>query len=217
MFYDPAVVAKFADCGVSMLDAPSEVIGTVLIYLGKDPNSESLEDLKAAEKVLMAIRPYIRYVHSSRYIDDLANGETCLALGWSGDVKQARDRAKEAGKGIEIGYHIPQEGAIMNYDMLAIPADAPHPNNAHLFINFLMRPEVAARNSEPREIRQRRHRRLPRWSIRRSETIPSIYPPPEMQAKLVPEPPRSQEYQRAAEPDVDAVQDRQMNSARTVR
>src|SRR5882724_8104135 len=116
--------------GVSVLDAPSEIIGTVLLYLGKDPRSESPDDLKAAEAVLASIRPYLRYVHSSRYIDDLANGETCLALGWSGDVKQAHDRAKEAGKGIDIGYNIPKEGTIMNFDMLAIPADAPHPGNA---------------------------------------------------------------------------------------
>src|ERR1700730_10912398 len=89
MFYDPAVISKFKDCGVSVLDAPSEVVGTVLIYLGKDPRSESADDLKAAEAVLLSIRPYLRYVHASRYIDDLANGETCLALGWSGDVQQA--------------------------------------------------------------------------------------------------------------------------------
>ena len=97
--------------------------------------------------MLQAIRPYIRYVDSSRYIDDLANGEICLALGWSGDMKQAHDRAAEAGKGIDVAYSIPKEGAIVSFDMLAIPADAPHPKNAHLFINFLLRPEVAAQNS----------------------------------------------------------------------
>lgn len=148
MFYDPNVIRNFKSCGVSMLDAPDEVVGTVLVYLGKDPNSENLEDLKAAEQVLLAIRPYVRYINSSRYIDDLANGDLCLALGWSGDVGQARSRAQEDGKGVTIKYHIPQEGAIMFFDMLAIPADAPHPRNAHLFINYLLRPEIAARNSE---------------------------------------------------------------------
>jgi len=147
MFYDPAVVSKFKDCGVSVLDAPSEVIGTVLIYLGRDPNSEKPEDLKAAEEVLMKIRPYIRSVNSSKYIDDLANGESCLALGWVGDVFQARDRADEAGKGMTIAYNIPKEGAVMFFDMLAVPADAKHPKNAHLFIDYLMTPEVAARNT----------------------------------------------------------------------
>ncbi|MCC6171204.1 MAG: polyamine ABC transporter substrate-binding protein [Gammaproteobacteria bacterium] len=147
MFYDPKVVSRFKDCGVTLLDAPSEILGTVLIWLGKDANSEKPEDLAAAEKVLMAIRPYVKYVNSSKYIEDLANGEVCLSLGWSGDVLQSRDRAREAGKGIEINYLIPREGAIMFFDMLAIPADAQHPKNAHLFIDYLLRPEVAAKNS----------------------------------------------------------------------
>lgn len=147
MFYDPDVVKHFKSCGVSILDAPDEMVGTVLVYLGKNPNSESLDDLKAAEQVLLSIRPYIRYINSSRYIDDLANGDLCLALGWSGDVGQSRARAQEDGKGISIKYNIPKEGAIMFFDMLAIPADAPHPHNAHVFINYLLRPEVAAKNS----------------------------------------------------------------------
>jgi|HubBroStandDraft_1064217.scaffolds.fasta_scaffold40792_2 putrescine transport system substrate-binding protein len=147
MFYDPKVISHFKDCGVSILDAPDEVVGTVLIYLGRDANSEAAEDLKAAEQVLLSIRPYVRYVNSSRYIEDLANGDLCLALGWSGDVGQARARAHDNGKGVQIKYNIPREGAIMFFDMLAIPADAPHPKNAHLFINYLLRPDVAAKNS----------------------------------------------------------------------
>src|SRR5882724_5474821 len=195
MFYDPAVIAKFKDCGVSVLDAPGEVVGTVLIYLGKDPRNESVEDLKAAEAVLLSIRPYLRYVHASRYIDDLANGETCLALGWSGDVKQARDRAKDAGKGIEIKYNIPREGSIMNFDMLAIPADAPHPHNAHLFINYLLDPEVAAKNSNLVKYANINTASTPMLDDA-VKGDPNIYPPPDIQAKLVPEPPLSQEYQR---------------------
>jgi putrescine transport system substrate-binding protein len=148
MFYDPKVVAEVRqDCGISVLDAPSEIIGTVLIYLGKDANSENREDLKAAEAVLMAIRPYIRLINSSKYIEDLANGEICLALGWSGDVLQASTRAEEAGKAYAIKYNIPKEGAVMFFDMLAIPADASHPKNAHLFIDYLLRADVAAKNS----------------------------------------------------------------------
>ncbi|HVO44857.1 MAG TPA: polyamine ABC transporter substrate-binding protein [Steroidobacteraceae bacterium] len=195
MIYDPKVVAKFADCGVSMLDAPSEVIGSVLIYLGKDASSSSQEDLKAAENVLMGIRPYLRYIHSSRYIEDLANGETCLALGWSGDIKQARDRAREAGKGVDIRYSIPHEGAIMNFDMLAIPADAPHPRNAHLFINFLLDPQVAAKNSNQVKYANSNTASYPLLSdVVRND--PNIFPPPEVMAKLTPEPPRAQDYQR---------------------
>jgi len=195
MLYDPQVVTRFKDCGVSILDAPSEVVGTVLIYLGKDPNSQSADDLAAAEKVLLAIRPYIRYVHSSRYIDDLANGEICLALGWSGDVKQARDRAHEAGKNLDLGYSIPREGAIRNFDMLAIPADAPHPRNAHLFINYLLRPDVAARNSNLVKYANGVAASLPLLapSVRDD---PGIYPPPQVLARLTPERAKSAEFTR---------------------
>jgi putrescine transport system substrate-binding protein len=147
MVYDPNVIKNFQKCGVSILDAPDEVVGTVLIYLGKDPNSEAPEDLQAAAKVLYAIRPYVRYINASKYIEDLANGELCLAMGWSGDVEQARRRAKEAGKDLKIKYHIVKEGGLMFFDMMAIPADAPHPKNAHLFINYMLRPDVAAKNS----------------------------------------------------------------------
>ena len=195
MLYDPAVVSKFADCGVSVLDAPSEIVGSVLIYLGRPGDSESTEDLQAAEKVLMSIRPYLRYVNSSRYIEDLANGETCLALGWSGDIKQARDRAREAGKGIEIKYSIPRNGTILNFDMLAIPADAPHPQNAHLFINFLLDPQVAARNSNLVKYANA-NVASDQYLDDAVKNDPNIYPPPDIRAKLVPEPPRSQEYQR---------------------
>jgi putrescine transport system substrate-binding protein len=194
MIYDPAVVSKFADCGVSILDAPTEIIPTVLIYLGKDPKSTSAEDLQAVEKTLAAIRPYIRYVHSSRYIDDLANGETCLALGWSGDVKQAHDRAKEAGKGIDIAYRIPKEGAVSNYDMLAIPADAPHPDNAHLFMNFLMQPDIAGRNTN---LLKFANGDTPTNAINEGvRDDPGVYPPPEVLAKLHPEPMVTPEVQR---------------------
>ena len=147
MFYDPNVVRNFQKCGVAILDAPDEMISTVLLYLGRDPNSEKLEDLQAAEKVLLAMRPYVRYINSSKYIEDLANGELCLALGWSGDVGQASRRAIDAGKTFKIRYNLPKEGAMMNFDMLAIPADAPHPRNGHLFIDYMLRPDVAAKNS----------------------------------------------------------------------
>ena len=144
MFYDPAVIKNFKKCGITVLDAPDEVIATVLLYLGRDPMSEKAEDLAAAEKVLMAIRPYVREIKSSGYLDDLANGEICLSMGWSGDVGQAKSKA---GKGINIQYNIAKEGAIMFFDMLAIPADAQHPGNAHKFLDFLMNKDVAAKNT----------------------------------------------------------------------
>jgi putrescine transport system substrate-binding protein len=147
MLFDPNVIKNFQKCGVSFLDSPVDGVDSALLYLGKDPNSESLEDLQAAERVLLAVRPYVRYINSSKYIEDLANGDICLALGWSGDVGQARARAAEAGKTFKIKYSIAREGAIMFFDMLAIPADAPHPRNAHLFISYMLRPEVAAKIS----------------------------------------------------------------------
>ncbi|MBV6422706.1 MAG: Putrescine-binding periplasmic protein [Steroidobacteraceae bacterium] len=195
MFYDPAVVSKFKDCGVTLLDAPSEVVGTVLIYLGRDANSEKPEDLKAAEDVLMKIRPYVRYVNSSKYIDDLANGEICLALGWSGDVLQARDRANEAGKGIEIKYAIPREGAIAFFDNFAIPKDAKHVKNAYLFINYMMRPDVAAKNTNYVNYASNNAAALPMIddSVKND---PSIYPTPEVMAKIVPDLAESPEFTR---------------------
>jgi putrescine transport system substrate-binding protein len=195
MLYDPAVVAKFKDCGVTILDAPTEVVGTVLLYLGKDPNSQSPDDLQAAEKVLLAIRPYIRYIHSSRYIDDLANGEICLALGWSGDVKQAHDRAHEAGKGVDVAYSIPREGAIKNLDMLAIPADAPHPRNAHSFLDYLLRLDVAAKNSNFLKYANGDLPDNPQLNPA-VEQDPGIYPPADVQAKLVPERARTPQFTR---------------------
>jgi putrescine transport system substrate-binding protein len=195
MLFDPQVVSRFADCGVSILDAPSEVVATVLLYLGKNPVSNSPEDLKAAEQALHAIRPYIRYVDSSRYIDNLANGDICLAMGWSGDVKQAHDRSREAGKGVDIAYTIPHEGAIANYDMLAIPADAPHLPNALLFINFLLRPEVAAQNSNLIKYANAVDPDLqPLDKAVRDD--PGVYPPAEVRARLTPERARPPDYQR---------------------
>ncbi len=137
MFYDPNVIRKFQKCGISVLDAPGEVVGTVLIYLGKDANSEKPEDLTAAEKVLMSIRPYVRKIESSAYIENLASGEWCLVLGWSGDVLQAASRAEDNKQPFHIKYHVPKEGAVQFFDNFAIPADAAHVKNAHLFIDFM--------------------------------------------------------------------------------
>lgn len=141
LLFKPETVEKLASCGVAVLDSPSEVMGIALHYLGLDPNSESSEDLAKAEALLNSIKPSIRYFHSSQYIDDLGNGEICLALGYSGDVFIASDNAAE---GVEVDYLIPSEGAATLFDFLAIPADAPHPDNAHKFINYILEPEVVA-------------------------------------------------------------------------
>lgn len=195
IFYKPEVVARFKSCGVSILDAPSEVVGTVLLWLGKDPNSEADADLAAAENVLMQIRPYVRYVHSSKYIEDLANGEICLAMGWNGDVLQARDRANEAKKGFKIKYNIPREGAIAFFDMMAIPKDAKHVKNAHILINYLMRADVAARNSNFRRYASSNAASLP-MVLDEVKNDPGIFPTPEVKAKLVPDLPESAKFAR---------------------
>ncbi|HQR49077.1 MAG TPA: polyamine ABC transporter substrate-binding protein [Steroidobacteraceae bacterium] len=195
VMFDPAWVSKFKSCGVSVLDAPDEVVGIVLAYLGKDPNSENLDDLKLAEDTLMKIRPYIKTINSSPYIDALANGDLCLVLGWSGDILQARSRAEEAKQGVEIGMNVPTDGTIIWFDMYAIPADAPHPKNAHAFINFMMEPKVAAANSN-----------FVHYANGNAASIefldpavhndPGVYPPPEVMAKLFPNLARSQEFTR---------------------
>lgn len=147
MVLDPSIVSKFADCGVYMLDASDELVPAALAYLGEDPNSKDPAIIAKAEGVLMAVRPFITKFHSSEYIDALANGDICLAVGWSGDVLQARDRAAEAEKGNDVTYVAPDEGALMWFDQMAIPADAPHPNNAHIFLDYIMRADVMAKAS----------------------------------------------------------------------
>jgi len=195
MLYDPAALAKFQDCGVSVLDAPDDVLSTVLAFLGKDPNSESPDDLKAAERVLLSIRPYVRYVDSAEYFERLANGEICVALSWAGDVATARERAKAAGKATLIAYSIPKEGTVEFYDVLAIPADAPHPGNAHLFINYLLRPDVAARNSNATNYATPVVAAIA--SIRDTlRNDPGVYPPREVWPRLAPQRAHSHAFTR---------------------
>jgi putrescine transport system substrate-binding protein len=183
--FDPKEIAKFKDCGVSVLDAPDEILKVVLQWMGRDPNSQKDEDLTAAAEKLQLIRPYIRKIHSSQYIDDLANGDICVAIGWSGDILQARDRAAEAGQGVKIAYSIPKEGTVVWFDMLAIPADARHPKNAHAFINYLMEPQVAANNSN---FVNYANANAAAYSLVNEEVRndPGIYPTPEVKAKLFP-------------------------------
>jgi putrescine transport system substrate-binding protein len=144
LVFDPAVASKVAKCGISLLDSPAEMLRAVYSYLGKNPNSQSADDLAQAEAVLSKIRPYIRNFSSSEYIEALANGDLCISVGYNGDVMQARDRSREANKGIEIKYAVPKEGSILWFDMLAIPKDAPDPESAYAFMNYMMTPQVIA-------------------------------------------------------------------------
>ncbi|MFY0678991.1 MAG: polyamine ABC transporter substrate-binding protein [Thalassovita sp.] len=138
LVFDPANMEKLAACGVHFLDAPSEMIPAALKYLGEDPDSQDPEVIAKAEGVFMPVRPYIQKFHSSEYINALANGDICVAVGWSGDILQARDRAAEAENGVEVAYNAATEGAQMWFDQMAIPVDAPNAEGAHKFLNFIM-------------------------------------------------------------------------------
>jgi putrescine transport system substrate-binding protein len=146
--FKPENLAKFKDCGIHMLDSADDIFPAALSYLGLDPNSTKPADLEKAADLVAKIRPYVRKFHSSEYLSALATGEICLVVGWSGDIMQARGRAEEAKNNIEIGYAIPKEGAQMFFDNLAIPADAKNLTEAYALIDYLYRPEVAAKNTD---------------------------------------------------------------------
>ena len=183
LVFKPEFAEKVSACGFAMLDAASEMIPLALHYIGEDPNSFDPEVIAKAADVLLAVRPHVTYFHSSQYINDLANGDICVAVGWSGDAAQAAYRAEEAESGVEVAYVIPQEGAPIWFDTLAIPADARNPENAHLFINYLLRPEVIAEitdyvayaNPNPASLE------LLDEEIRDD---PNIFPPPEVMSRL---------------------------------
>src|SRR6202522_1046125 len=146
--FKPENLARFRDCGIHMLDSADDILPAALNYLGLDPNSTQQADLEKAADIVSRIRPYVRKFHSSEYLSALATGEICLVVGWSGDIMQARSRASEVKSDVEIGYAIPKEGAQMFFDNLAIPADAKNVAEAYELINYLYRPDVAARNSD---------------------------------------------------------------------
>jgi len=145
--FDKERVSKLEDCGIFMLDAPTEMVPAALNYMGMDPDLKDQESVDKAKELLLSVRPYVRKYHSSEYINALANGDICLAIGWSGDILQARDRAAEADAGVTVEYIIPKEGALMWFDNMAIPSDASHVEEAHAFLDYIMRPEVMAKAS----------------------------------------------------------------------
>lgn len=150
--FSPDKIAKFKNCGVHLLDSSDDIMSAGLHYLGLDPNTSDPADLQKVTDLLLKIRPYVRKFHSSEYLNALATGEICFAVGFSGDIKQSQTRAAQAnlggkGNGIEIGYSIPKEGAQLWFDTLAVPKDAPHPQEALELINYLIRPDVAAKNT----------------------------------------------------------------------
>jgi putrescine transport system substrate-binding protein len=183
ILFDPRNAAKLSDCGITVIDSPFDVLAAALLYLGRDPNTHDPGDAAAAAAVLMKIRPYVRTIDSVQYISDLANGGICAALGWSGDVLQARDRAVEAGNGVKIAYAVPREGSLILFDMMGVPADAPHPHNAAAWMNFLMRPDVIAGITNFVKYPNGNAASLPlvKAAIRDD---PAIYPTAETRAKL---------------------------------
>jgi putrescine transport system substrate-binding protein len=196
LVFDPESAKKLADCGISLLDTPQEVFPAALAWLGRDPKSRDTKDLDLALAALEKIRPYIRKFHSSQYINDLANGDLCLALGYSGDVLQARNRAREAKNDIEIAFRAPKEGAQMGVDMLGIPADAPHPENALRFIDYLLRPEVIAAVSDAVSYP---NPNLAATALVKPEIRddPAVYPPAEARARFWVDVPAPPEFERA--------------------
>ena len=197
----PEIIAKFQHCGVAFLDAPSEMFKAALHYLGLNPNSQNPKDYQEQSTELFNnVRPYIQYFHSSKYINDLANGDICLAFAWSGDVLQAADRASESGNGVQIEYRIPKEGTLMWFDMLAIPADAPNPGNAHKFLNYILKPEVIAEISNKVNFA---NANIPSKSLIKADSLnnPDIYPEEELMRKLF--------VAKILPPDIDRVMTRQ--------
>jgi putrescine transport system substrate-binding protein len=145
--FHPAELARFKDCGVHMLDSPDDILPAAMHFIGRNPNSTDASDLEKAADLVAKVRPSVRKFHSSEYLNALASGEICFVVGWSGDIKQAQKRAAEAKNGADIAYVIPKEGAQMFFDNLAIPKDSRNVAEAHAFIDYLMRPEVAAKNT----------------------------------------------------------------------
>ena len=196
LLFDPAVAAKFKDCGIMVLDAADELIPAALRYLGLNPDAKDAESIARAEAALLKVRPYIRKFHSSQYIEDLANGAICIAFGFSGDIVQARQRAKDAKKGVEIVYSVPKEGALMWFDNLAIPKDAPNKDNAHAFINYMLRPEVIARASNA-VFYPNANKDADRFVDKEVKADKGVYPPPEVVKTLFTVTPYDQASQRA--------------------
>ena len=183
LVFKPEYISKLKGCGVAVLDTPGELIPIALNYLGEDPNSFDEKVIAKGQALLNSVRPYITEFNSSEYINELANGDICLAVGWSGDVLQAAARAEEAKNGIVVKFAIPKEGAPMWFDMMAIPKDAKHPKNAHLFIDYIMRPEVTAAISNYVAYANANKDATPLVDKAVLEN-PSVYPPPATMAKL---------------------------------
>jgi putrescine transport system substrate-binding protein len=195
VLFDPAIVSRFKSCGVMLLDSATDMIPAALAYLGRNPDSHAREDLEEAAKALQAIRPFVRKFHSSEYINGLANGDVCLAFGYSGDIKQAARRAAEAKKSFKVEYAIPQEGSLVWIDTWAIPANSVNSDAAHRFIDFVLRPDVAAKNSNFIGYANAVPASLPLLAAEVRDD-PAIYPPEELRKRFYTISPPDLAYER---------------------
>lgn len=194
LLFDPQLTRRLADCGVGLYDSPNVIVPSVLAWLGRMPDSESPGDLQAVEQALLAARPNLRGVSTASLVDQLTSGELCVIIASNGDAMQARERARIAARGQQVGYSIPREGAVMWFDVAAIPADAPHPDNAHAFIDFLMEAEVAAANSNA--IHFPNGNRAAQALIAPELANARIFPTGDLAVRLIPERSRSEAYVR---------------------
>lgn len=181
--FDPAIASKLAKCGITWLDSPADMFQVAFIYLGLDANSQSPEDLAAAEALLTRVRPYVRYIHSSQYLNDLASGEVCVSVGWSNGLQQARARGAQAAQPVDVRCVIPKEGAPLWVDLIQVPVDAPHPENAHRFIDYLMEPKVIAAISSTVGQANGNSASLP-YVSEAIRSDPTIYPSAEVHQRL---------------------------------
>lgn len=196
VIFKPELISKLHKCGVAILDSPSEIIPAAMHYLGLPPESESAEHIKQAEELLLSIRPYITYIHSSKYISDLANGNICVAVGYSGDLYQSKARAEEGTANVRLSYQIPKEGAGTFFDMVGIPADAKNVKEAHEFINYLLEPQVMADLTNYLQFPNANSAATPLVD-EEYRNDPGIYPDDEMLKKLYAFPDLSAKGQRA--------------------
>jgi putrescine transport system substrate-binding protein len=194
LLFDPKIAAHFADCGIGLYESPNVIVPSVLAWLGEPPNSEDPGKLEQAQRALMAVRPYIRKISSGSLVDDLATGELCLIIASNGDAMQAQERTRIAANGMRIHYSIPKEGAVMWFDVAAIPTDAPHRDNAHRFIDFLMDPAIAAENSNA--IHFPNGNAIAQPMLQPELTNAAIFPSGERAAHLIPEHSKSEDYTR---------------------
>ncbi len=196
MLFEPEVVAKFAGCGVTFLDSPEDVIQLALAYLHRDPNSQSLDDLKAAEQAVMAVRPYIRTFDSNDYWHQLAAKDVCLSIAWSSDYSVAQARAREDGTGVHLAFTLPKEGSNITYNALLIPASAPHPDAAHKFLNFILDPKVIAEITNDIHYGNDNVAARP-YVDKNILDDPAVYPPPQLRERLYLPAALGPEYDRA--------------------